>query len=102
MGAGGYVLQNIENPVSGVLHRLKGKDMIVNYKGYEIDCRREESMGAGEHLYYGVFRISDGLLVIGSFTTGNDSERDFIGFMKERVDEFIKTEGASEGMEDYY
>ena len=76
--------------------------MKTNYRGYEIDCSRDESCGAGEHLYFSVFRIEDQLCVVESFTTGEDSESAYVRYMKERVDEFIRTKGASEDMADDY
>ena len=35
--------------------------MIVNYKGFEIDVRRDESVIGNKMFYWGVFRLSDGM-----------------------------------------
>jgi hypothetical protein len=56
------------------------------YKGHEIDVRRERSMGGDELLYYSVFRLSDGYECVSSFTTGGDTVKEYIGYMKERID----------------
>jgi len=76
--------------------------MKVKYKGYEIEVRREPCLGGWPVTYFDVFRISDGLIVIGDFTEGEDTMNDITDMMKDRVNEFIKTKGASENMaEDY-
>ena len=69
------------------------------YKGYEIDATRDSKEG---NLYYSVFREEDGLEVVCDFTSGDESEAEYVEYMKARVDEFIKTEGASEEMADEY
>ena len=76
--------------------------MKVEYKGYEIEAKREQSMGGWENLYFSVYRISDGLEVVCSFTEGSDTEEEYIGYMKDRVDEFIMTKGDSEEMAELY
>lgn len=59
------------------------------YKGHEIDCHRAVSMGGWGNLYYSVFRMSDGYEVTSGFSSGNDKIRDYIGYMRERVDAYI-------------
>ena len=66
--------------------------MKINYKGFELDARREKSMGGDTLLYYSIFRISDGYEVTSSFTYGLDKIRDFIKEMKVYVDDFIAKE----------
>jgi hypothetical protein len=58
----------------------------VSYRGFEIEVYREESMGAGPHLYYSIFRESDQYECTSGFSMGSDTIRDYIGYMKERVD----------------
>lgn len=56
------------------------------YKGHEIDVHRSPSMGGEELLYFSIFRISDGYECLSSFTTGSDTVRDYVRYMKERID----------------
>jgi hypothetical protein len=60
--------------------------MKVIYKGYEIDVHRAESMGCGEYLYFSIFRLKDGRECLSSFTSGGDTVRDYVRYMKERID----------------
>jgi hypothetical protein len=63
--------------------------MKVVYRGHRIDAYRERAMGGWMNLYFSVFRVSDGLEVTSGFTSGSDTVRDYIRYMKERVDGFI-------------
>jgi hypothetical protein len=76
--------------------------MKTNYKGYEIEVVREECMAGYDLVYYSVYRISDGLEVIADFTETADTVPFLIKCMKDRVDEFIETEGDSEMLKDLY
>jgi len=60
--------------------------MKASYRGYDIDVHRERSMGGDVLLYYSIFRQSDGYEATSGFSTGSDTVREFIGYMKERVD----------------
>lgn len=60
--------------------------MKVNYKGYEIDVRREKCLGGWSMLYYSIFRESDGYECASSFSDCTDTVQDYIGYMKERID----------------
>lgn len=73
---------------------------VETYKGYSIEISREDCMGGWPMTYFDVFRVSDGLHVIGNFSEAEDSIDSFVDDMKSRVDEFIKTKGASEEMEE--
>lgn len=64
--------------------------MKINYKGFEIEAYRAESMGAGEHLYYSVFRVSDGLEVTSGYSEGEDTPEEYIQILKETVEDCIK------------
>ena len=66
--------------------------MISKYKGYEIEVKREMSMGGDEFLYFTITRESDGYLCEGDFTDEEATVREFIGYMKERIDNEHKEE----------
>jgi hypothetical protein len=70
--------------------------MKINYRGYEINVKRESCLGGWGLLYYSVFRECDGLYVVDSFEDSEESMQDMMKSMKYRVDMFIDTEGASE------
>jgi hypothetical protein len=76
--------------------------MKEDYRGYEIEVTREESLGGWDNTYFNAYRISDGLEVICNFSEGEDTLEDWMGWMKDRVDQFIETKGASECMEEDY
>lgn len=40
------------------------------YKGFELECRREKSMGGDMNTYYTIFRQSDGWCLADCFTSG--------------------------------
>ena len=63
--------------------------MKVIYRGHEIDCHRDECMAGYKLLNFAVFRISDQREIICDFTGGDDTVRDYIGYMKNRVDGYI-------------
>lgn len=56
------------------------------YRGYDIDAHREMSLGGERLLYYSIFRRSDGYEATSGFSTGSDHVRDYIRYLKERVD----------------
>ena len=63
--------------------------MTVTYKGFEISARREKALGGWLNLYFHVMRVSDGWFMVDSFTEGSDKVRDFIGYLKGRVDAYL-------------
>jgi|SRR5271157_110792 len=63
--------------------------MRVEYRGFEIDAHREKCMAGYDLLYFSVLRKVDGWFLEDSYTEGSDKVRDYIGYMKERVDAYI-------------
>lgn len=61
--------------------------LTATYRGYKIEVEREEAMGGWENLYYRIIRVSNGHFVVDNFTTGEDTEEEYIGYMKEWIDE---------------
>ena len=60
--------------------------MKATYKGHEIDVRRERCMGGWPMLYYSIFRVSDGCECTSGFTEDASTVREYVGYMKERID----------------
>lgn len=63
--------------------------MKSKYRGFEIDVTRDESLGGDEFLYFSIFRLSDGYEVESSFSSGSEKVREFMGYMKERIDKTL-------------
>jgi hypothetical protein len=64
--------------------------MKVVYEGFEISAKRDRALGGWNNLYFYILRLADGWFMEDSFTTGEDEEGDFIGYLKERVDSYLK------------
>jgi len=62
------------------------------YRGHEIDVRRERSLGGDMLLYFSIYRESDGYECECDFTTGDDTVRDYMRYMRERIDAELATE----------
>ena len=56
------------------------------YRGHEIDVRRERSLGGDMLLYMTIIRESDGYICEDTFSSGADTVRDMMRYMRERVD----------------
>jgi len=63
--------------------------MKIVYKDFDVDAHREKSMGGDTLLYYSIFRKSDGYEVTSGFSYGTDKIVDFVGYLKDWVDDFI-------------
>jgi|SRR5271157_4238996 len=63
--------------------------MIVKYRGFDIDVKREECMAGYKLTYFSVFRESDGWELTSGYSDSGDTVRDWIKWMRERVDGFI-------------
>jgi hypothetical protein len=63
--------------------------MKCKYRGFEIDVTRDESLGGDEFLYFSIFRISDGYEIESSFSSGSEKVREFIDYMKKRIDKTL-------------
>jgi hypothetical protein len=57
------------------------------YRGYEIDVRRERSLGAGILLYYTVIRESDGFICDDGCEDSATPVREMIKYLKEDIDD---------------
>ena len=62
--------------------------MKVTYRGCEIDAHRAKSGGGETVLYYSIFRKSDGFEVTLGLSYGTDKIKDFVGYLKDVVDDF--------------
>ena len=65
--------------------------MKTNYKGYEIDVFREESLGGEDMIYWSVFRDSDGMEMTSGFEYYLDfgNIRRLTKHLKSRVDNWF-------------
>jgi len=70
--------------------------MKKTYKGFDITVERDTCLGGWSQVYYTVYK--DNWEIICDFTSG-ETVREVMTGMKERVDEFIRTKGASEDLE---
>jgi len=64
--------------------------MKITYKGFDIEAKRERSMGGETLLYYFIFRQSDGFEVTSGFSYGTDKICDFISYLKDIADDFLE------------
>lgn len=64
--------------------------MIIKYKGFEIDVRRENCMAGYDLIYRDVFRIDDGYQLWGDYSDDSDTVRTHIKMMKFQIDEYLK------------
>jgi hypothetical protein len=76
--------------------------MIVNYKGFEIDVRREECMAGYDLVYRNVFRTEDGWQFWGDYCDDGDTVRTHIKSMKFQIDEYLKDPEQYEKDRDAY
>lgn len=60
--------------------------MIVTHRGHEIEVTRERCLGGWSQIYYSIFRQSDGYECLSGHSDTEDTVRDFVGFMKDRID----------------
>lgn len=75
--------------------------MKTSYRGYEINVSRERAMGGWDNLYYSIYRESDQREMVSNFTTGSDTVRDYVRYMKERIDaEHAEADPWGEAAED--
>lgn len=63
--------------------------MKVEYRGFEIDVRRERCLGGWDMLYTTIMRISDGWFLEDTCEDSGEKVRDQVRYMKGRVDNFI-------------
>lgn len=67
--------------------------MKVKYRNCEIECTRDKALSGDTLLFYSVFDegvYDKGFEVTSGFTEGADTVREYIKYMKEVVDDYIK------------
>ena len=67
--------------------------MKVNYKNCEIECTREKTLSGDTLLFFDVFDIAahdPGLEITSGYSEGEDTVREYIGHLKEVVDDYIE------------
>ncbi len=73
--------------------------MKVHYRGFEIEARRETSLGGWEQLYFTVMRLADGWYLEDSFTEGTDPVEQMVTVLQGRVDDYYENPGEYERVE---
>ena len=64
--------------------------MKINYKGFEINVKREKALGGWDNIYYYIMRIDDGWFLRDTFSTGEDNLREFAYSLKDIVDDYLE------------
>lgn len=73
----------------------------VIYNGFELLAWREQAAGGWESLYFYSMRLSDGWFLEDSFTTGDDLVDEYIGHLREQVNDFLENPEDYEQPDDY-
>lgn len=60
--------------------------MKAEYRGHEIEVTREKCLGGWSQLYYSIFRISDGYECTSGHQDSDETVRDMVTYMKQRID----------------
>jgi hypothetical protein len=60
--------------------------MTVEYKGYQIEVKRERASGGWMQLYYSIIRGQDGYECLNSYEESKESVRGMIKYLKNRID----------------
>ena len=60
--------------------------MKLNYKGYELEAKKERSMGGEYRVYYFIIRISDRFVEIEGSMCGEEYIRTVIVYLKRHID----------------
>lgn len=64
--------------------------MKIKYKGYEVEAKREKSLGGLALLYFSIFRESDGYECLSSF----EDSAETVGYKIKELKELIDNEHA--------
>lgn len=64
--------------------------MRANYKGFEIEVVREQSLAGNPTLYMAVVRESDGWFLVDTFSESEDTIRDTMADMKMTIDDYLE------------
>jgi hypothetical protein len=62
------------------------------YRDYKIDVHRDNSLGGDSYLYYSIYSVEDSNkpCLADSFTSGEDTVKEYIEYMKARVDDYYE------------
>lgn len=66
--------------------------MKVQYRGHEIEVKREKCLGGWSELYTTVYRLSDGLECVCDCEDSAEKVVDQVRYMKERIDEELASD----------
>lgn len=66
------------------------------YRGFEIEAKREKSLGGWEQIYYTIISEDETLTLEDSFYDSEDKVLDFINGLKNVVDDYYDNPSAYE------
>lgn len=67
--------------------------MKVKYRNCEIECYRDKALSGDTLLFFSVFDCGvhdPGFEITSGFSEGVDTVREYVGYMKEIVDDYVK------------
>ncbi|MCY8549449.1 hypothetical protein MOD25_05965 [Bacillus haynesii] len=64
--------------------------MKVNYRGFEIEAKREKALGGWDSIYYTVMHEDDGWFLEDNFYECEDVIEDFVNDLKKLVDDYLE------------
>lgn len=64
--------------------------MKTTYKGFQIEVKREKSLGGDYPLYFNIIRLSDNWILDDSFEYSDEKVKDKLKDLKSTVDDYLE------------